>query len=77
MRWLCLALLLTSCANPRIEYRPVPAWLIPARPMLPTVKAAELQCLADDVYERLAMRDRLRAQEADELRALLGGGDGR
>ena len=77
MRWLWLALLLTSCANPRIEYRPVPAWLIPARPMLPTIQAAELRCLSDDVYRRLAERERVRKQEAAELRALLGGGDGR
>ena len=77
MRWLWLALLLTSCAHPRIEYRAAPAWLIPARPTLPTVAAHELQCLSDDVYRRLAERERVRKQEAAELRALLGGGDGR
>ena len=71
MRWLWLALLLTGCAPPRIECRAAPAWLIPARPTLPTVAAHELQCLADDAYLRLANRDRLRAQEADELRAIL------
>lgn len=68
--------LLTGCAH-RIEYRPVPAWLIPQPPVLPTVTAAELQCLAPEVYVRLARRDRLRAQEAAELRAILGDADER
>lgn len=68
---------LTACTSPRIEYRAVPAWLIPERPVLPIIKAAELACLAPDVYVRLALRDRLRAKEMDELRALLGGSDAR
>ncbi|CDI04118.1 hypothetical protein BN873_890024 [Candidatus Competibacter denitrificans Run_A_D11] len=63
--------LLTGCAH-RIEYRAIPAWLIPPPPVLPMITAAELQCLAPEVYVRLARRDRLRAQEAAELRALLG-----
>lgn len=75
LAWLiigAISLALLGCAH-RIEYRPVPSWLIPAPPALPTVTAAELQCLAPEVYVRLAQRDRLRAQEAAELRALLGG----
>lgn len=65
------AILLLGCASPRIEYRPIQAGLIPMEPALPTIKAAELACLSDDAYERLATRDRARRQYAAELRALL------
>jgi hypothetical protein len=77
LAWLviiAISLALLGCAH-RIEYRPVPAWLIPPPPALPTVTTAELQCLAPEVYVRLARRDRLRAQEAAELRAILGDSD--
>ncbi len=70
-------LLLTACAQPRIEYQPIPAWLIPERPTLPTIAADELRCLSDDAYTRLALRERLRAQETAELRALLETGHAR
>lgn len=62
---------LLGCA-PRIEYQPVPHWLIPAKPVIATVPAEALQCLNDDVYTRLAERDRACWQYARELRALLG-----
>lgn len=78
--WLVVAAIayaLTACSSPRIEYRMAPVWLIPAHPVLPTVTADELSCLSDDVYVRLARRDRLRAQESAELRAILEGGDAR
>ncbi len=77
MRALALALAvlaMAGCAAPRIEYRPAPAFLIPEKPALPTVSAAELRCLSDDAYVRLAVRERLRAQESAALRALLGDG---
>ncbi|MEI2742734.1 MAG: hypothetical protein V9G63_16345 [Candidatus Competibacter sp.] len=67
-----LGLALAGCGAPRIEYRPIPAALIPEKPALPTVTAAELRCLSDDAYLRLAARERLRARESAELRALLG-----
>lgn len=79
LAWLiigAISLALLGCAH-RIEYRPIPAWLIPSPPVLPTITAAELQCLAPAVYVRLARRDRLRAQEAAELRAILGDADER
>ena len=63
---------LTGCACPSPEYRAIPAWLIPAKPMVETVRADELQCLSDDVYLRLAKRDRACWNYAGELRALLG-----
>ena len=73
-RALALTLLaLAGCAAPRIEYRPIRDGLIPEKPALPTVSADELHCLSDDAYVRLAVRERLRAQESAELRALLVG----
>lgn len=73
-RALALTLLaLAGCAASRIEYRPIPAGLIPEKPALPTVAADELRCLSDDAYVRLAVRERLRAKESAELRALLVG----
>jgi hypothetical protein len=63
--------LLVGCSTHSYLYRPVPAALVPKNPDLPTVKADELQCLADDVYVRLATRDRMQRQYAAELRALL------
>jgi len=65
--------LLAGCSTHSYLYRPAPAALIPVAPVLPTVQSAELQCLSDDVYLRLAERDRARQQYADELLALLGG----
>lgn len=63
--------LLVGCASPKIEYQPIPAMLIPLAPALPTIKAAELACLSDDAYLRLAARDRMLRQYAAELEALL------
>ncbi len=64
-----------GCSTHSYLYRPAPSYLIPQKPDLPAVKARELQCLSDDVYVRLATRDRLQQQYADELRALLSFGD--
>ena len=69
--WLLVMLGLSGCANPHVEYRPVPIHLIPARQILPTVRAGELECLSDDAYLRLAERNRMQQQQIDELRALL------
>lgn len=69
---LLAVLALAGCSTPKIEYRPVPAMLIPPAPALPTIKAAELACLSDDAYLRLASRDRALHQYAAELNALLG-----
>lgn len=75
-----LALLLTACAGPRVEYRPLPSALVPDKPVLPTVLASEFRPAADTdnlvissgVYDRLAERDRLLRRYISELRALLG-----
>lgn len=68
---LLLLLGVFGCSTHSYLYRPVPAALIPQKPDLPTVKSSELQCLADDVYVRLATRDRMQKQYSAELRALL------
>ena len=68
---LALGLVLLGCAS-LIECRPA-AEDLPARPTLPTVKADELSSLSDDVYVRLATRDRLLRKDADMCRALIGG----
>lgn len=70
--WLLVLWLLTGCACPQTTYRAVPAWAIPAQPVVETVQAGELQCLSDDAYLRLAKRDRACWRYAGELRALLG-----
>ena len=63
--------MLVGCASPKIEYRPIPAMLVPAYPNLPKIPASELSCLSDDAYLKLATRDRTLRNYADELRALL------
>lgn len=63
--------LLFGCAAPRIEYRPVPAALIPPKPALPAIMADELRPLSDATYLKLVGRDRMLRQYADELRALV------
>jgi len=68
--WLFVLLVLVGCARP--TYQPVPAWLVPAKPTVQTVKAPDLACLSDGTYTRLVDRDRICWQYARELRALLG-----
>lgn len=44
---------------------------MPARPDVPTVKAAELTCLSDAAYEALAVRDQKLLNHIELLEALL------
>jgi hypothetical protein len=62
---------LAGCSTPKIEYRPIPAMLIPPVPILPKILAAELECLSSPTYFDLATRDRLLRQDNEALRALL------
>lgn len=64
----CALLLIGCAATP--EYVPV-ALTLPERPVLPTVKSAELQCLSDDAYTRLVQRDRLLRGHIDVLEAVI------
>jgi hypothetical protein len=63
---------LVGCACPPQSYQTVPTWLVPAKPTVPTVMAADLMCLSDDAYTRLAERDQACWQHVRELRAVLG-----
>lgn len=65
-----LTLWLIGCAA-RVEYQPVPTWLIPLQPTVPTLAAEQLQCLSDEAYKKLVERDRACWQYARELRALV------
>lgn len=69
--WLLVLLVMVGCASPA-GYQPVPSWLVPLKPVVPTVSAADLACLSDDTYIRMAERDRACWQHVRELRALLG-----
>lgn len=62
---------LTGCSTHSYIYRPIPEEMIPVAPTLPKISADELTCLSDDTYLKLATRDRMNRQYADELRALL------
>lgn len=54
-----LILTMTGCLSPAPAPALVPAPLpLPARPVLPAVTGVELACLSDDVYRRLAERQR-------------------
>lgn len=71
--WLVIVLVLALVGcTPTIEYRTIPAWLIPAKPTVTAIPAKQLACLSDETYIQLAGRDRACWQYARELRALLG-----
>lgn len=71
---------LVGCSTPKIEYRPIPRYLIPQQLELPKVKAEEISrcetnqkpCITDETYVKLMeIVDLLKLQNS-ELRALLG-----
>lgn len=71
---------LVGCSTPKIEYQPIPKYLIPQQLELPKVKAEEIPrceigqkpCMADETYVKFVeMVDSLKLQNS-ELRALLG-----
>lgn len=70
--WAIVIMLIAGCACPEPDYRPIPAWMVPVKPIVPTVKSDDLTCLSDEVYIQLAERDRVCWQHVRELRALLG-----
>lgn len=62
--------LLLGCATTTTEFvqEPIP---IPARPHLPVVQPDALQCISDDAYEALAIRDTLLQEHIRLLERLL------
>ena len=59
---------LYGCATPGACIKPI---VTLDRPVLPTVPAAELQCLTDSAYHRLAERDLLLRQAVEECEAVV------
>lgn len=45
--------------------------LLPTRPVLPSISAAELQCVSDATYERIEARNRLQRQHAEKLEKII------
>lgn len=71
-----LALMSACSCPPTVEYRAVPAYLIPMAPDLPTIAPQELAPLSDATYVKVGTRDRMLRQYADELKAVLTGKNG-
>ena len=69
MKTLIIALSVALCAcatNPATFYLSRPE-----RPILPAVSGDDLQCLTDDVYRRIVMRDAMRRWYAEELESII------
>lgn len=64
-----LALCLAGCAS-TVDVRPMTLPL-PARPTLPTVKAAAVQCLAPDAYTSLVDRERALRTWGEKLEGII------
>lgn len=60
----------TGCTSQRVQYQILPLPL-PERPLLPAISADELQCLSDETYSKLAERNRLRRQYAEQLETII------
>lgn len=66
---LILTLMVIGCATaPRYQSVVLP---MPALSTLPTIQGSELQCLSDDVYGRLVVREALIKQDRDAARAVI------
>jgi len=61
---------LTACATTTEVFvqEPLP---LPDRPTVPTVSADDLQCLSDEAYEALAVRDQIRVEHIRRLEAVI------
>jgi len=69
---LVLAMLILTACTPKVQMRYVTQPLSrPERPVLPHVKADELECLAKDSYQRLYDRQRLLREYALTLEAII------
>jgi hypothetical protein len=69
MRAALLVLLLAGCAG-ACPSGPVPSWLVPAWPSVPTIPAQNLACLSNDTYAALVVRDRAWLDYARQCRAI-------
>lgn len=62
------AIILSSCSSVVYRTDPLP---LPPPPVLPRIKAPELQCLSADAYRRLVERDRKRRQYSEQLAEII------
>lgn len=69
-RFILIALILTGCTREIVRYETVPL-PIPRQADLPTVYGSELQCLSDDVYNRMFLRQTLLDRDLDVCRSLI------
>lgn len=67
MRVLLICMLLAGCASKPTTF----SLAKPPRPILPTIPAEQLECLPDDTYRAIVMRDSLRRWYAEELEAVI------
>lgn len=66
---LILTLMVIGCATaPRYQSVSLP---MPALSTLPTIQGSELQCLSDNAYSRLVLREELIKQDRDAARAVI------
>lgn len=67
-----IGLLLQGCTAPPTQPLMITTALpLPVRPALPAIKSNEMTCLADDVYARIAARDRMRRHYAEQLEVII------
>ena len=72
--WLIALILIMTGACQGPAPVPVPQLVTltrPSRPVLPAITATELGCLSDDVYRRLAERNRRQRHYAEELEVII------
>ncbi len=71
MVWIILGLMQTGCQAPQLPQVNQAALPLPVRPVLASISSTELACLTDDVYARLAARNRLQRQYAEQLEVII------
>lgn len=72
--WLSVGILIMIGAGCATLETPTPAVMalpMPMRPVLPEINSDELQCLGNDVYKRLVLRQRYLRQYAEELETIV------
>ncbi|MGZ8172835.1 MULTISPECIES: hypothetical protein [Methylobacter] len=75
--WLSALILITTglgmqgCTTPEPVKIMQQALPLPARPVLPSISSTDLTSVSDDVYERLATRNRLLRQYAEQLEVII------
>ena len=66
--WVLFAINITGCASASPCVKPV---IHLERPVLPALRAHELQCLSDDTYLRLVDRDLLMREAYEQCEAIV------